>query len=187
MDLSLPPAEVPADGLPNRPVTPSAAGPKRISGWVHALVIWLLLGLGADVASHALLKLHLPFAWTVYVAALLPVAAYVAVGLWLRRTRLGRAAWAVGFVVGVLFGPISYAIPNVVEEAYAQRVPLPRWLEPEERVALEAVFPHPYIEMSSSSHPTPHLLIRRSDYGPALAQFIKSLRSIPDPPDAASP
>jgi hypothetical protein len=152
---------------------------KRIPRSLHALAIVVLLGGSCDIAATAgsrVLKLHLPFGWAVYFTPLLAVAAYAAVGLPLSRTRLGRAAWAVGYVVGALL----VCTPSFVEARYAQPILLARWLEPEERAALSARFPYPYIEYSASSQGI-RLLIRRSDYDSSLVQFLKSIHALRDP------
>ena len=152
---------------------------KTVAGWVHAFVVVVLLigggeyvvGYGGDVAT-----LCLPFAWVTWLMPLVAVLVYAAVGSLLSRTRLGRAAWIVAFYAAVL--PHCLAA-DVFEKRLAQTIPLSRWLEPSERDALRARFPHPFIEGSRTGDGIT-LRIRRSDYEPSLMEYLKSIQALPD-------
>ena len=116
-----------------------------------------------------------PLGRAIYLTPLLALAAYAAVGLLLSRTQLGRAAWAVGYAMGGLLDFHS----DFIEARYTQSIILARRLEPEEKGALNARFPHPYIEYSATSEGI-RLLIRRADYDPSLVRFLRSIHALPD-------
>jgi hypothetical protein len=151
---------------------------KRLPVWVHALAVIVMLGIGSDISATAgwrARELHLPFGWAAYLAPLLGVAVYAVVGLLFSRTRLGRVAWAFGYAAGGLL----ISTPNLIETRYAQPISLSRWLEQDEKAALSASFPHPFVEYSASSVGI-RLLIRRSDFDPSLLQFLRSIHALPD-------
>lgn len=151
---------------------------KRIPRSLHALLIVALLGIGFDFSGmngREARELHLPLAWVTYFTPVLAVVLYLVVGLILSRTRLGRTAWILAYASGGL----AVAAPNWIVATYAQSIPLARWLEPEERAALNVRFPHPLIEGSATSEGI-RLRIRRADYNASLVEFLKSIHALRD-------
>jgi hypothetical protein len=153
------------------------SSPKRRRWLLHVLAVAPLLMIGADIASidgSRATTLSLPFATTLYFAPLVAVAACIAGGL-LLRARLGSFSWIASFVLAFA---ITF-VPRLAVSRFTQAVPVSRWLTAEEKTAMQAHFPHPYVHYSSSSEGT-RLLIRRSDYNASLVEFLRSIHAYPD-------
>lgn len=153
------------------------SSPQKGRRLLHVLAVAPLMMIGADIASidgsraHAL---SLPFSTSLYFTPLVAVATYTGAGL-LLRTRFGVFAWFAAFVLAVA---VAF-LPRLVVAGYTQAVPVTRLLTPEEKTAMQARFPHPFVNYSSSSEGT-RLLIRRSDYSASLVEFLRSIHVYPD-------
>lgn len=157
----------------------SSAPRQKVPWWFHAFFAFVLALIGGDILAVPCLdvrELSLPFAWLTYFLPALVGGICFAGVLLLRRTRLGRAAWVVAWLLSAL--PVYFPIWLLAE--FTQSIPLTRMLEPEEATALRAKFPHPFVNYSASGEGD-RLLVRKSDYDPALLDFLKSIHAVAAP------
>jgi hypothetical protein len=157
---------------------------KRRRSWlIHVIPILVLLMVGSDISAIEgvkLRELHSAFGWAVSLMPILASALYLSGGLLLRNTRIGGFAWIVSFLAACLLDGAPSAILNSV----ARPIQVKRFLTNEELGDFTNKFGLPFAEYSATGEGT-RVLIRRSDFNPAILSYFRSIHVLDDAPGKA--
>jgi hypothetical protein len=113
---------------------------------------------------------QLEFGWVrpVYAIGYISLLSYFGLGFWLRRW-IGAWSWAIAFAASLLL----CFIPTWIFALNTRSIPVNHFLQREEISALKLNFPYRYLHYSSSSEGT-RLVVRKSDYSEALAEYLRT-------------
>ena len=135
------------------------------------LPVFPLLMIGADILVPSLEHARqLEFGWVrpVYAIGYISLLSYFGLGFWLRRW-IGAWSWAIAFAASLLL----CFIPTWIFALNTRSIPVNHFLQREEISALKLNFPYTCLHYSSSSEGT-RLVVRKSDYSEALAEYLRT-------------
>lgn len=139
----------------------------------HLIPVSLLLFLGSDMAAVPAglgQNLHLSLGWLISAIPLMAVAFYIVGGLALRR-RIGIYGWVLSFFAAALLT----GAPNLIFEACTNSIQIKRMPTAEEWNSLTNRFRVALTWCSQSGRGT-RVIVRRSDFDPAMLSYLDSLR-----------
>jgi hypothetical protein len=143
----------------------------RAARFLCVLPVFPLLVIGADILVPSVEQAKLlGFGWArpAYAIALVSLLSYFCLGFWLRRW-MRAWSWAVAYVFSLLL----FFFPAWLLALNTQSIPLNHYLQRDEMSALQVQIPVRYFHYSSSSDGT-RLVVRKSDYSEALAEYLRT-------------